>query len=572
MRLPRKLFLSYLVLVGVSTLALVLATDHVLRTRLLREATTEVTREVAYFASAADGLRGADLDSLVHQLGRATGHRLTVIDRSGHVIADSDVPQGQLATLENHAGRPEVRAALAGGTGTDVRRSTSTGRWEIKVAMPRDGEVVRVSTPLPEVDAVVTGAQNAVLLGGLVALLVGVFLALGFSHAVARPLVQLRDASQAIARGERPAIDARGRDEVGELARALRTLEENLAGRVGALERERSESSALIAAMVEGVIAVSASGAVTTLNPAARSLLGLASGATPPSAPELFRQRPAHETVERALRGQATAGREIELDDRTVLLSAHPLPDGGAVLVLHDVTGIKRLEAVRRDFVANVSHELKTPLTVIRGYAETLAAEEVPTAVRQDFLNKVLANARRMQQLVDDLLDLSRIESRSWSPKPERLPLDGLVEDVWATLAAHAQAAGLSFTAHLEPGLAVFADPQAARQVLLNVLDNAVRYTLPGGSITVAATARTEGAWIEVSDTGVGIPSEHLPRIFERFYRVDAARSRELGGTGLGLAIVKHLVEAHGGRVEAQSALGAGTTVRIFFPEPPRSK
>jgi two-component system phosphate regulon sensor histidine kinase PhoR len=572
MRLPRKLFVSYVILVGVSTVTLVLASDHALRTRLIQQATAEVTREAAYFARAADHLRGPALDSLVDQLGRATGHRLTVIDRSGLVIADSDFPPDELATLENHATRPEFQAALAGGTGTDLRHSVSTGRWEIKVAKPVEGGAVRVSTPLPQVDAVVANAQNAVLLGGLLALLVGVLLALGFSRAVARPLLELRDAAQAIARGERPAIDARGRDEVGELARALRTLEENLSGRVGDLERERSESGALIAAMVEGVIAISATGAVTTLNPAARALLDLAPRAPVPGALELFRQRAAHETVERVLRGEATAGREVELDERTALLSAHPLPGGGAVLVLHDVTGIKRLEAVRRDFVANVSHELKTPLTVIRGYAETLAAEDAPAAVRRDFLGKVLANARRMQQLVDDLLDLSRIESRSWSPRPERVPLAPLVEDVWATLAPRAEAVGLVFTASIDPGLAVCADPQAARQVLLNVLDNSVRYTLPGGTITVTATARTEGVWIEVRDSGVGIPSEHLPRIFERFYRVDAARSRELGGTGLGLAIVKHLVEAHGGRVEAQSALGAGTTIRILLPEPPRPK
>jgi len=572
MGLPRKLFVSYVILVGISTVTLVVASDHALRTRLVRQATAEVTREAAYFARAADHLRGPALDSLVHQLGRATGHRLTVIDRSGLVIADSDFPDDELATLENHAARPEFQAALAGGTGTDLRHSVSTGRWEIKVATPIEGGAVRVSTPLPEVDAVVANAQNAVLLGGLLALLVGVLLALGFSRAVARPLLELRDAAQAIARGERPAIDARGRDEVGELARALRTLEENLSGRVGDLERERSESGALIAAMVEGVIAISATGAVTTLNPAARALLDLAPGAAAPSALELFRQRSAHETVERVLRGEATAGREVELDNRTALLSAHPLPGGGAVLVLHDVTDIKRLEAVRRDFVANVSHELKTPLTVIRGYAETLAAEDVPAGVRRDFLGKVLANARRMQQLVDDLLDLSRIESRSWSPRPERVPLAPLVEDVWATLAPRAEAVDLGFTASIDPGLAVFADPQAARQVLLNVLDNSVRYTLPGGTIAVTATARTEGVWIEVRDSGVGIPSEHLPRIFERFYRVDAARSRELGGTGLGLAIVKHLVEAHGGRVEAQSALGAGTTIRILLPEPPRPK
>jgi two-component system phosphate regulon sensor histidine kinase PhoR len=565
MKLPGRLFASYVVLVAASTVTLVVASDRSLRSRLLREATTEVTRETAYLARAVGTLRGAGLDSLVHQLGRATGRRLTVIDRSGIVIADSDFPHDELPTLENHASRPEFRTALAGGTGTDVRHSVSTGRWELKVAMPVAGGAVRVSTPLPQVDAVVQNAQNAVLLGGLLALAVGAVLALGFARAVARPLLRLRDAAQSIARGERPVIDTRGRDEVGDLARALRAMDENLSRRMGELERERSEMTALVASMVEGVIALDGTGAVTTLNPASRRLLKLAPDAAPPSALELFRQRPAHEAVERVLRGEETPDLEVELEERTALLSSHPLPGGGAVLVLHDISGLKHLEAVRRDFVANVSHELKTPLTVIRGYAETLAAEDVPPDVRRDFLDKVLANARRMHQLVDDLLDLSRIESRAWSPRPEGVPLGPLVQEVWSTLKPRADAARLTLSTRVGD-TTLYADPQAARQVLLNVLDNAVRYTPAGGHVTVTAAPGPAGMQLEIADTGVGIPGEHLPRIFERFYRVDPARSRELGGTGLGLAIVKHLVEAHRGRVEAFSALGAGTTIRILFP------
>jgi two-component system phosphate regulon sensor histidine kinase PhoR len=566
--LGRKLFASYLLVVAASTVALVVAADRSLRDRLLREATAEVTRETAFLVQAVDGRRGAALDTLIFGLGRATRHRLTVIDASGRVIADSDFPKDQLPSLENHATRPEFVAALRGGTGTNLRRSVSTGRWELKVAMPVAGGAVRVSTPLPQVDAVVGDAQDAVLLGGLFALAVGIALALGFSRSVARPLVRLRDASQAIAHGEQPVIDARGRDEIGDLARALRTLEETLSRRLGELERERSETAALIASMIEGVIAVDPRGVVTTLNPAARRLLKLAPDAGPPAALELFRARAAREAVERALGGVESPGLEVELDGRTALLSGHPLPGGGAVLVVHDITGLKRLEAVRRDFVANVSHELKTPLTVIRGYAETLMAEDAPAEVRRGFLEKVLANARRMQQLVDDLLDLSRIESRAWSPQPERLPLAPLVQEVWATLKPRADAAGVTFATEIAGDAgSLVADPQGARQVLLNVLDNSVRYTPGGGSVVVRVSRAPDGIEIAITDTGIGIPGEHLSRIFERFYRVDAARSRELGGTGLGLAIVKHLVEAHGGRVEAASTLGAGTTIRILFPD-----
>jgi len=570
MRLSRKLFASYMVLVAASTVTLVVAADRSLRSRLLKEATVEVTRETAYLVDAVAGRRGAELDALVYRIGRETGRRITVIDGNGKVIADSDFPHDQLGGLENHATRPEFRAALHGATGTDLRHSVSTGRWELKVAMPVPGGAARVSTPLPQVDAVVADAQNAVLLGGLLALAVGAVLALGFARSVARPLLRLREAAQAFAHGAPSVIDARGRDEVGDLARALRTVQENLSRRVGDLERERAETTALISSMVEGVVAVNAAGTVTTLNPAARELLKLAPDAPAPAALELFRQRTAHDIVERSLAGGASAGHEVALDDRTVLLTAHPLPAGGAVLVLHDITGLKRLENVRRDFVANVSHELKTPLTVIRGYAETLRAEETPAGIRQTFVEKILANAQRMQQLVDDLLDLSRIESGAWAPRLEVLPLAPLIQDVWAGLKPRADAQRLTFRSDVAPdAAAVFADAAGARQILLNVLDNSVRYTPAGGTVTARSARTAEGVAVEISDTGVGIPSEHLPRIFERFYRVDAARSRELGGTGLGLAIVKHLVEAHGGRVTAESALSAGTTIRILFPEPP---
>jgi two-component system phosphate regulon sensor histidine kinase PhoR len=570
MTLSRKLFASYVVLVAASTITLIVAADRSLRSRLLREATVEVTRETAYLVHAVEGRRGAALDALVYRIGRETGRRITVIDANGTVIADSDFPHGQLSGLENHASRPEFRAALHGDTGTDLRHSVSTGRWELKVAMPIAGGAARVSTPLPQVDIVVADAQNAVLLGGLLALAVGAVLAIGFARTVARPLLRLREAAQAFAHGTPSVIDARGRDEVGDLARTFRTLQENLSRRMADLERERAEMTALISSMVEGVIALDATGAVTTLNPAARELLKLAPGAQAPAALELFRQRAAHDLVEKTLAGGASVGLEVELDDRTVLLSGHPLPAGGAVLVLHDITGLKRLENVRRDFVANVSHELKTPLTVIRGYAETLMAEETPPDIRRSFVEKVLANAQRMQQLVDDLLDLSRIESGAWTPRLACIELAPLIQDVWTTLKPRADAQRLVFRSEIAPdAAAVTADGPGARQILLNILDNCVRYTPPGGRVTVRSSRSAQGVTVEISDTGAGIPSEHLPRIFERFYRVDAARSRELGGTGLGLAIVKHLVEAHGGRVTAESALSAGTTIRVLFPEPP---
>ena len=567
MSLARRLLLSYLAVVLTSVVVLVVGADRSLRSRLTREAGKELDREVAYLAAAVSTRRGPALDSLVARLTRETGRRLTVIDSAGHVIADSDFPDSVLGSLENHRARPEFQAALRGSIGRDYRRSTSTGRWEFKVAAPVPGGAVRVSAPVPQVDAAVREAQTAVLLGALLAVLVAVVLATGFARSVSRPLVRLRDAAQAIARGERPTVDTRGGDEVADLARALRTLTESLAERIGSLERERSETAALVAAMVEGVVACDARGAVVMGNPAARRMLGFRPDEPLPLLPELFRQRAAQEAVAAALAGTTTQGLEMEFDRRRILLSAQPLQGGGAVFVLHDLTAVRHLETVRQDFVANVSHELKTPLTVVRGYTETLLGEEPTPEVRRTFLAIILANAARMQRLVDDLLDLSRIESGAWIPRPERVALEPLARQVWADVVRASDAADRAFTLELPPDAAeVEADPQAVRQVLANILENAARYTPAGGSVSVRSRRRAGAVEIEVADTGPGIPSEHLPRIFERFYRVDAARSRELGGTGLGLAIVKHLVEAHGGRVEAESRLGAGTTIRVTFP------
>ena len=567
MSLTRRLLLSYLAIVTLTAVVVTIAADRTLRGRLTDEAAIELEREARYLSAAAAGRDVHGLDSLVHALAATTGRRLTVIARNGAVIADSDFPLDQLGTLENHATRPEVRAALEGRTGRDLRHSASTGRDELKVAIPSALGIVRISAPLPQIDTLVGRAQGAVLLGAIAAVLAAALLAVGFARNVSRPLLRLRDAAEAIARGERPVLDTRGRHEIGQLARALRTVDENLSTRLSELERERSGMAALIGSMVEGVIAADARGDVTALNPAARELLGLGEQDPPPPALELFRQRGAREAIERVLAGGAATDVEVELDQRTILLSGRALADGGAVFVVHDVTALKRLEAVRRDFVANVSHELKTPLTVVRGYAETLRNDDPPAAVRLGFLNTMLANTARMQQLIDDLLDLSRIESRAWRPEPGVAAIEPLAREVWTALSARAGAAAIAFSTAIAPDAAeVRADPEGLRQIFTNVLDNAARYTPAGGRVTVRSAREGTEVRIEISDTGPGIPGEHLPRIFERFYRVDPARSRELGGTGLGLAIVKHLVEAHGGRVEALSTLGSGTTIRITLP------
>jgi two-component system, OmpR family, phosphate regulon sensor histidine kinase PhoR len=321
---------------------------------------------------------------------------------------------------------------------------------------------------------------------------------------------------------------------------------------------------------VEGVVAADERGRIVTANPAARRMLGYDSSDPLPGLPELFRVKAAREVVDAVLEGEAVQDREIELDDRVFLMNGRPLPAGGGVLVIHDLTEIRRLEAMRRDFVANVSHELKTPLTSISGYAETLLTDAPDTQTSQRFLTTIVTNAQRMQRLVDNLLDLARLEAGRWQPEREPIDVAEAARDTWGALGEGARARAVDFTVDVrDQAETVMADPDALRQVLTNLLDNSLRYTPAGGRIVCRSSVEDHGVAIRVIDNGSGIVPEHLPRIFERFYRSDPSRSREEGGTGLGLAIVKHLVEAHGGRVSAESERGVGTTITCWFPNLP---
>ena len=345
-------------------------------------------------------------------------------------------------------------------------------------------------------------------------------------------------------------------------------MAEQLDGRMRALEAEDELQSALVEALNEGVVAIDRQRRVIRINRSGRQLLGVHSDVVPPfSVDQLPRDRTLQEALAAAIDGDVVDRLETRIGVRTLALTARPLGDGGAVLALFDLTGMRRLETVRRDFVANVSHELKTPLTAIRGFAETLTSELASDAQHAKFAETIRSNAERMQSLIDDLLDLSRIESGGWVPTAVTVDIEAAATEAVAPYRDEARRRGSSIQLDVDPAAAsVRADPVAVRQVLGNLVENAVRYTPGGGTVTIFSRVEDGGVQLGVRDTGTGIPADHLPRIFERFYRVDPARSRAAGGTGLGLAIVKHLVEAHGGRVYAESTAGQGTTVRAFFP------
>jgi two-component system phosphate regulon sensor histidine kinase PhoR len=509
-----------------------------------------------------------DWNQSVRRLAGPNNRRITIVDRAGRVLADSDFPPGPLPAIESHLDRPEIRAALDGKTGVATRRGETVGRAMLYVAVPGGPGAIRVAANLSQVDQIVRRAQGAVTGAALLALLVGGVFALVAGRSIARPLTGITTAARAIAAGSPPRFPRSGIPDIDALVQALRQMHRQLADRFDELRREQAESAALVESMVEGVIAADERGRIVTANPAARRLLGYDQLDALPDLPELFRVKAAREVVDAVLAGTPVQDREVELDSRSLLLNARPLPAGGAVLVMHDLTELRRLEAIRRDFVANVSHELKTPLTSISGYAETLLSLPPDPEMARVFLGTILGNARRMQRLVDDLLDLSRIESGRWQPARTQVDVAAASREAWTEVAARPASQAMEFTVEVQPGAEqLCADLDAIRQVLTNLMENSLRHTPVGGAITCLARREGHGVAVAVRDNGTGITREHLPRIFERFYRADASRSREEGGTGLGLAIVKHLVEAHGGRVSAESERGRGTTVTCWFPD-----
>lgn len=565
MRLAHRLLLQSLAIVTVMVVSVVVIIDDQIHSSITDQATHDLAGEARLLA--AQWKPGVDPDALAVEAGVATGHRITLIDSTGHVVGDSEFDGPALESLENHSTRLEVVAARQNGLGSARRMSPSTGEEQLYVAVKAPSGVARVSVTTKAIEEIFARARRGVIAAGLISFVLAAVLAMLFSRAVSRPITELRDVAQSLAAGERkryPALAAPG--EVGDLADAIYRLAEQLEARLSALAAEQSILTALVETLNEGVVAISPQHEVVRINETGRRLLSIDRPA-PFGMDFLPREVTLRSAISRALNGTETEPEEVVIGDSTLSLTARPLVNGGAVVALFDLTPIRKLEAVRRDFVANVSHELRTPLTIVGGFAETLQDPDVPADKRSEFAKTIFSNTIRMQRIVDELLDLSRIESGHWKPRPQPVRIADAAGEVFGRVAASAQSRGITLDTAIEPAADVaYADRTALEQILLNLVENGLRHTGEGGRVTIGTTPAENGVHVIVNDTGSGIPPEHLPRIFERFYRADSGRSREAGGTGLGLAIVKHLVEAHGGSVWADSVVGAGTTIKIFFP------
>jgi two-component system phosphate regulon sensor histidine kinase PhoR len=513
------------------------------------------------------------------------GSRVTVIAPDGRVLGDSDIAPDDLGRLENHKDRPEVRAALDGRVGRDLRTSASISAPLLYVALPvaednsRLVGVVRLTLPLSAVTAAYHDLHRVMLIGGLVALVVAFGIGIFVAGRVTRPVVEMQAIARRMSEGQFAVrAPVRSVDEIGALGRALNVMVGRLREQLESVESERAKATAILDGMVEGVIAVDGHEAIVLMNERARDIFGVGAGRGEGKPfQEIVRNADLHEIFRDTHAPEAgVLQRELRLRhpaDRTLQVSAVPLflsgGERGVVMVLQDVTELRRLEQVRTEFVANVSHELRTPLTAIQGYLETLlggALDEREHAQR--FLEIAFRHTERLGRLLNDLTDLSNIELGKVSLRLAPVRVSEVVASVIDIVNAKATAGRVGLITDVRPpDLTIHADHDRLAQILINLVDNAVKYTPENGWVTVRARPLDDGrVELMVRDTGVGIPRADLPRITERFYRVDKARSRELGGTGLGLAIVKHLVLAHGGELQIESEQGEGTTVRVALP------
>jgi two-component system phosphate regulon sensor histidine kinase PhoR len=517
------------------------------------------------------------LDEEADRIGRLLEARVTLIAPDGRVVGDSSEPFENVATMENHSTRPEVREARAAGVGRALRHSDTLNIDMLYVAVPAASPavaIVRVALPVTRISQQLRAIVNVTLAALIVALVGAAAMAWVLSGRIGARVTRIAEVARRYSSGDlRPSTLDYGDDELGTVARALDTSVHELGHRLDELDRDRAQIEAILAGMIEGVIVVDPQGRVRLANDAARLMLRLDLLAIGRHYVETIRHPAIAELVAAALSGRIPEGLQLSPprdDSRTILARASPIASGGAhgaVLVLHDITDLRRADQIRRDFVANVSHELRTPLTAIRGYVEALSEGDTNAEDRRRFLEIVARHTFRMERLVKDLLRLARLDAGQETLELIACDLRHLVQGVVADVApiaeARAQRLETVFAADLT---AVRGDPSKLHDALRNLVANAINYSPERSTIRVDAARVDQRVVISVSDEGPGIPVEDLSRVFERFYRVDKSRARDPGGTGLGLAIVKHLVGLHGGDVRAENRREGGARFTITLP------
>ena len=541
--------------VAIAAIAILgVAVDRVFEHRALDDLKQRLIAEASTTRAAVASTSAADLESQVRTLGSASGTRLTIIRTDGVVLADSEHDP---TTMENHAtpSRPEVLAAIHGKIGSAQRKSETIGRPFLYVALPqKDGRVVRAALPATRIASQRTAIRLIVLFSFLGIAVIALGLSTLMASSLSRPLRNMAEDVALVARGDLGSIEPTGPPETRRLAKAVNEMAAEVARRIDEVRSEAQLRDQILGAMAESVLLVE-SGTVVYANSAASRMLGANSGEAPPPQLSLAGDSEPH-SIEFALHHPV---------QRFIRATSAPLAGDRTLVVAQDVTESHRIDEIRRDFVANASHEMKTPVAGILAAAETLQdaiTENPPEAQR--FAENLAKEARRLSELIQDLLDLARLDQ---APGQQRVAaMSDLVRGVFEESRARAAGKRLSMQADIANNIDVAGRPGDLELLTRNLLDNAIRYTPEGGSVSVRLSRENGKVLLAVADSGVGIPTKDLPRIFERFYRVDRARARDTGGTGLGLSIVRHIAESHGGSVTAKSELGQGSTFTVSLP------
>lgn len=586
-RLLWQIYPAFLVITLVGLLAISSNVSILLKNFYKREKTAQLERLASIAAPRFENIIGTDqfekMQSVCLQLGQATQLRFTLIDLEGKVLADSAENPKQ---MENHLMRPEVQAVLAGQVGSDIRTSRTVGEELLYVGLPvmHEGKitaVLRIAVPLVELQKTTQQMIKEIVTYGLIIAAALAAMSLAISWKISRPLEMLRRGAQQFAKGDfNHRLPSSSSREIDALADSMNRMAAQLDQRIRTIISQRNEQQAVLSSMVEGVLAADIRGNVMSVNAAALQMLGVAADAcVGRSVEEVIHNTDLQQFVRRALTEENRIEEHIVLHEspqpeRHIQTHGTPLlgEDGGkigALIVLNDITKIRQLEDVRRDFVANVSHELKTPVTSIKGFIETLldGAMDSPDD-RRRFLEIIARQTNRLDSIIDDLLTLSRVEQEAESEQV--VLLSSKILPILNNAAILCRSAATDKHIHIDidcdADIEACVNASLLEQAVVNLIDNAIKYSETDAEITLSAKTVDQELQIAVRDRGCGIAKEHLPRVFERFYRVDKARSRKLGGTGLGLSIVKHIAHSHKGNVTAESRLGEGSTFTIHLP------
>lgn len=515
-------------------------------------------------------------------LGKELEIRITIIDINGIVLGDSEKNP---ALMENHADRPEIKEALQGKTGKSIRYSSTLEIDMLYLAIPiiKNNQtlgITRLSLPLTEVNENISNLHKIIILATAIALVIASIISLIISLTITRPLQEMTKVSQKISKGDfSKKLKILSQDEIGQLADSLNLMSEELENKIRIISEDKDKMKVVLSGVIEGIVAIDKEGRIILFNHALKNMIDCSSDRVLEKFHwEIIRNNQLNELLKETLQKGQTLTREITLfspQEKIFHASANPLTEKnkvwGAVVVLNDITEIKKLEKMRSEFVANVSHELRTPLTSIQGFVETLKEGAINDPEKaQYFLEIIEKQSNRLNNLIEELLQLSKIESQEIAMNLQSINLRDLIDKTISEFKKKIEQKDHKIKINISPQLpSVKADPEQIEVVFRNLLDNAVKYTPDGGEIYISALEKAENIYIEVADNGIGISAEHLPRIFERFYRANKDRSRKLGGTGLGLAIVKHIVQAHQGTIGVESKPGKGS--KFFFTLPKNS-